>query len=75
MVLKYVQLNWMYNWFKYERISLTSLPLLSFFVNPVASRGGDCIFSPFFLSYPCNSKWGALRGLGVARLMRQGLTQ
>lgn len=26
-VLKYVQLNWMYNWFKYERISLTSLPL------------------------------------------------
>lgn len=29
-VLKYVQLNWMYNWFKYERISLTSLRLKVF---------------------------------------------
>lgn len=72
-VLKYVQLNWMCNWFKYECISLTSLPLLSFFVNPFLSSGGDCIFSLF--SYPCNSEWGSLGGLGVARLMRQGLTQ
>lgn len=52
MVLKYVQLNWMYNWFKYERISLTSLPLTSFFVNPFLPCGGDCIFSPFSYLIP-----------------------
>lgn len=52
MILKYVQLNWMYNWFTYERISLTSLPLLFFFVNPYLSYGGDCIFSPFSYLIP-----------------------
>lgn len=51
-VLKYVQLNLMNNWFKYEHISLTSLPFLSFFVNPFLSCGGDCIFSPFSYLIP-----------------------
>ncbi len=52
MVLKYVQLIWMFNWFKYERISLTSLSRTSFFVNPFLSCGGDCFFSPFFFFIP-----------------------
>lgn len=42
----------MYNWFTYERISLTSPPLLSFLVNPYLSCGGDCIFSPFSYLIP-----------------------
>lgn len=52
MILKYVQLNWMCNWFTYERISLTSIPLPPFFINPFLSFRGDCIFSPFSYLIP-----------------------
>ena len=51
--LKYVQLNWMYNWFKYERISLNLSSTFVFLCHSLPfSRGGDYFFPPFSYLIP-----------------------
>lgn len=73
VILKYVQLNLMLNAFNYEHLALILIQHKSFFFILYLSPRVFVFFPAF--SYPGDSKWGALGGLGETRLMRQGLTQ